>query len=280
VSIRTVFIVALALIFGISAMFGVQTLIRKPAPKPETVSVVVASVEVPRFATLSSNVLTTVDFPQELVPPGALTSVEDAIGRKVALPLIKNEPVLDGKLAARGTGPGMASGIPPGMRASTIQATVATGVAGFILPGSKVDVLLTVTRNEGPKDRIGGGRTSVLLEDVEIMAVDQRLDPPPENKIDVKDLRSITLLVTLDQAKRLTLAQSVGTLQLTLRNPEDKLSGNARAATLEDIGFPPEPAAPKAEEKAKTAPKPAKPKAYIRTLRGNYEGAVEIDSPE
>src|SRR5205823_733571 len=152
------------------------------------------------------------DYPKELVPASAVTRIEEVLERYVFIPLSKDDPVLDSKLLARGAGRGLAPLIPKGMRAFTIQTpNVATGVAGFILPGNKVDVLLTVnvegggsTRTppagrDGQRDRAEPalvdllqnvetwswawkaetrltGSTTTLLQNVEILAVDQRVD--------------------------------------------------------------------------------------------------------
>jgi Flp pilus assembly protein CpaB len=131
------------------------------------------------------------------------------------LRLLKDEPVANGKLAPKGSGRGMAALIPLGMRAFTIKTPgIASGVAGFVMRGHKVDVLLTMN-DVGANDQTGGGSTTTLLQNVEISAVDQNIDAPAENKMD-KDLRSVTLLVTPQQAKQLDLGQNKGTLRLAL----------------------------------------------------------------
>jgi pilus assembly protein CpaB len=280
VSIRSVLIVVLALVFGGSAAVGIGKL-RGPqtVAVTETVAVVVAAVDVPRFTTISAEMLKTQEYPKDLVPPGALASIADAVGRVSFSPLVMDEPILNGKLAALGAGRGMAAIIPKGMRAFTIQTpSISSSVAGFILPGNKVDVLLTVTGQEAHD--ANGSRTVTLLQQAEILAVDQRVEAPAENKVDVKELRSVTLLVTPDQASRLNLGQNKGVLHLSLRNPEDQVSANTRRATMSDLGLvdekPPEPAK---VEKPAVRPTPApKPRpVQIRTLRGAHEGRVIIE---
>src|SRR5690348_13711357 len=115
-------VVVLALFFGGSAAVGINALRSAPPPAaagPETVPVVVAAVDVPRFSTLSGVMLKTREFPKDMVPPGALTRAEDALDRVTLNQLVTDEPVLDAKLASRGAGRGMAPGIPEGMRAFT-----------------------------------------------------------------------------------------------------------------------------------------------------------------
>jgi pilus assembly protein CpaB len=275
--------VVLALVCGGSAAVGVGKF-RAPqtVAAPETVAVVVAALDVPRFTTVSAEMLKTQDYPKDLVPPGALTKIEDAVGRVTHSPLVKDEPILNGKLAALGAGRGMAAIIPRGMRAFTIQTpSISSSVAGFILPGNKVDVLLTVTPQGA--NETDGPRTVTLLQQVEILAVDQSVEAPASNKSDVKELRSVTLLVTPDQATKLNLGQNKGVLHLSLRNPEDKASANTRRVTMIDLGLGEEkpPEAPKVE-KPSAAPKVEKPApkpqpVHVRTLRGAHEGRVQID---
>lgn len=283
---RTLLIVTMALVFGLSAAIGVNLLVkqRTGGEAMETVPVVVAATDVPRGVSIAPNQIKTRDWPKHLVPSGALTSVEEARGRVTFHPIVKGEVVLEGKLTGKDSGRGLASMIPPGMRAFTIHTpSVASGVAGFILPGNKVDVLLTL-----PGDSTtGGGITTTLLQNLEILAVDQRLDPPSENRVDYRQLQSVTLLVTPDQAAKLDLGQNRGLLHLALRNPEDVSAAKTRPATLTDLQFyqekPSELQVVKSEE-ARVTPPPAEPlpppapaPLEIRTLRGMYHGVILID---
>lgn len=309
-SSRSILMVVLALVFGTSAAIGVGQLSRAPArveTNPETVSVVVAAKDVPRYTTLTADVLKLQPFPKNLVPPGSITRVEDAVDRVTDSHLVKGEAVLEGKLTAKGAGRGIGAVIPKGMRAVTIQTpNVATGVAGFVLPGSKVDVLFTM-RSGHQDDPNGGGLTRTLVQNVEILAVDQRIEAPADNKVDTRELRSVTLLVTPDQAAEIDLAQHAGTLHLTLRNHQDTEATTAGSATLHGIqgrqtAVDPrvkdfldkgtklladlEAAAKAAREKPAPVavapaptPKPEVPEAppRIRTLRSGIPGQVYIE---
>jgi pilus assembly protein CpaB len=264
-------VVVLALFFGGSAAIGINAL-RSPSPSgaaSETVPVVVAAVPVNRFTPLTSDMLTTRDFPKDLVPPGSITRMEDALDRVTLNQLVKDEPLLNAMLAARGSGRGMAPGIAPGMRAFTIQTpNVASGVAGFILPGNKVDVLLNI--NEGG----AGTLTTTLLQSVEILAVDQRVEAPADNKVDPNQLRSVTLLVTPEQALKLDLGQNRGTLHLSLRNPTDTATVQARPATMAELGVPqaaPPPAAIVPQQ-------PPPPPPQIRVIRWGAKGPEEREN--
>jgi pilus assembly protein CpaB len=239
VSFRTLVILGLALAFGGSAAVGVSALMgaKNTGGNSETVHIVVATADIPRGGMITSDLVKVRDCPKDLAPQGAITKMEDALDRSVFSPLVRDEPVIEGKLAPKGAGRGMAALIPKGMRAFTIQTpNITSGVAGFILPGNKVDVLLTVGAQQGD-DRTGGGSTTTLLQNIEILAVDQRIDAPVENKVDPNELRSVTLLIRPDEASLLDLGQSKGTLHLSLRNPEDEQDAHTRPATVNDLRF-------------------------------------------
>lgn len=231
-SIRTILLVLLAAVSGLSAAVGVKRFREQPAgPTVETVSILVAAEPLQRGAQVSSASVKVRDYPKELVPEGAITRLDDAVNRAAIIPLAKDDPLVECKLAAKGTGHGVAPLIPKGMRAFTITTSLVSGVAGFILPSNKVDVLLTIT-NHGTDDSTGGGSTITLLQNVEILAVDQRVDAPADNKVDPKELRSVTLLVTPQQAAELDLGQNKGTLHLSLRHPMDTAPTVTVPATL------------------------------------------------
>ena len=307
--VRTILVIGLAAICGLSAVVAVNRL-RGASPNvaSDTVPVVVAAMNIPRGTTVSEDLVQLRQWPKDLVPPGAITSMEDAVARAALNALIKHEPLLDGKLAAKDAGVGMAALVPTGMRAYTIHTpTVASGVAGFILPGNKVDVLLTVTERLWTGtigDATGGGSTTTLLQHVEILAVDQRLDAPPENMIDTAQLRSVTLLVSPDHAAKLSLAQTKGKLHLSLRNDEDTLPVNTQPVTLKSLRFQQEettgqgqvleslmnvlgrvfslggqdPVASTSETpEEETVAVPRAARLRIRTLRGTASGGVDLD---
>jgi pilus assembly protein CpaB len=257
----------LALLFGGSAAVGVNRYVtNKPgmARSVDLVPVVVAVEDIPRGASLTAGLVKTRDYPRGMQPPGTLAKVEDALDRAVFIPMVKGEPVLDGKLAPKGAKRGMAALVPNGLRAFTIHTpSVAAGVAGFVLPGNKVDLLLTV---EGKR----GSVTTTLVQNLEILAVDQRIDAPADNRVDPNQLRSVTLLVTPDQAAKLGLAQNKGALQLSLRNPQDDQLVNTSPARLSEFEGHREEVLMKAVAEPT---KPPPPQRFVTIYRGVW--AVE-----
>lgn len=241
--LQSILVVALALVFGGSAAVGVRSFVNSrgtAAPKADTVPVVVVIADISRGEMITSDVITMRNQTKDMVPAGALTKPEDAIGRVVAIQLVKDETVLAAKLLPKGARPGLEAFVLPGMRAFTIHTpTASSGVAGFVMPGNMVDVLLTVTDWESGENGKGtrGAITATLLQRVEVLAVDQHIDAPADNKVGAQEMRSVTLLVTPDQANLVDLGQNKGTLHLSLRNQKDEQDANTRPATTRDLPF-------------------------------------------
>jgi pilus assembly protein CpaB len=290
---QSIIAIVCAVVLGGSAAVLVRQTIGRSATSPiETVSVVVATKTIPSGTFVSSDLVKTRDYPKDLAPAGAITKAEDAQDRSAYATIVVGEPLLESKLSPKGQR-GLASQVADGMRAFTITTNVASGVAGFILPGNKVDVLLTFESAGGSHDPTGGGSSTTLLQNVEIMAVDQKVEAPAENRVDTTNLRSVTLLVTPSQAAKLSLGQTKGKLHLTLRNPKDQSEASVRPTTVNDIQFLSEAPVRPWDERAKDLikawgealakrppPTPAEPRAVpkksIRTIYGSIEGKVEL----
>ena len=160
-----------------------STLPAQPRPVVGPAPVVVAVVDLPRGASITPEEVKIKEFPRDLVPAGALSKLEDAVNRGIFVPLTKDEPVLESKLAPKGAGRGLSALIPPGMRAYSVKVPdVAQGVAGFILPGNRVDVLLSLGEISGTNET-GGGSTITLLQNVEILPSIRRWTPPRTTRL-------------------------------------------------------------------------------------------------
>ena len=237
-SIRTIFVVFLALLSGVGVAVGVMqssrpTITTEPTTETEPVLVAVANVERGRAVTEAD--IAVRDWPKGLAPADTLRSVEAAKGRAALGRILVGEVVREVKLAEQGRGLGLEPVIPEGMRAVSVTASrINTNVAGFVLPGSKVDVLLNL-KASGRDDNTGGGSTTTLLQAVEVLAVDQQQDAPESHQFDPRALASVTLLVTPEQANVLDLAQNMGTLSFALRNASDVENAEVTAATLAQI---------------------------------------------
>jgi pilus assembly protein CpaB len=151
----------------------------------------------------------------EAFPKGAFGKVEDVLDRPVVSNILLDEPILEGRLAAKGSGLGLAPTIPVGMRAVTVRVNDVAGVAGFVLPGMHVDVLVTGRPPNGD-----GDMTTTCLQNVLVLSAGQTMQPDARgNAINAP---TVTMLVTPEDAETLTLAGSDGHIQLILRNSSDQ----------------------------------------------------------
>jgi pilus assembly protein CpaB len=304
-SVRTICVIILALVCGLSATVGVNVLVSKRVQSPtiETKPVVVTKAGVPRGKMLSLDMVEIKQWPKTMIPEGVMVNLADVKDRAALQTLMAGEPLFESKLAARGAVGGMANLIPEGKRAYTVQTkTVNSNVAGFLLPGNLVDVLLTFRDNNqtGPT---GGGSTTTLLQSVEVLAVGAQVEQVDSNigSNGPEDVKSVTLLVTPEETTRLDLGQSLGMLSLSLRNPNDKGEAETTPATIQSIRFgqlkpsAEDPASvaisvPLASEPDKvivspespvTSIAPEKPPiASILTLRGQSWGQVHVQLPK
>jgi pilus assembly protein CpaB len=148
-------------------------------------------------------------------PKGAFTKVEDVLERPVVSNILLDEPILEGRLATRGSGLGLAPTIPVGMRAVSVRVNDVAGVAGFVIPGMHVDVLVTGKPPNGE-----GDMTSTCLQNIQVLSAGATMQPDARGT--AMPAPTVTLLVTPDQAETLTLAGADGKVQLVLRNSSDQ----------------------------------------------------------
>src|SRR6266436_1890681 len=204
--------------------------------------------------------------PVSLIPPGAFRAGAPIAGRGIVLPVSKGEIILSSKLAPEKAGSGLPSMIPPGMRAVSVRVNEVVAVAGFVVPGTRVDVLLT-------GNPVGGNepQTTTVLENVAVIAAGQKLERNAAGE--PQSTPVITLLVSPDDAQRLTLASSQGHIQLALRNPVDTKQMDLIATRANGLyrGGAPAPVAPRPSGVKKPVQAPvAPPDPYkVVIIRGN-----------
>jgi pilus assembly protein CpaB len=259
--------VALALGAFVSFVVYKNVLSRSSAGNEPGADVIVAANDIQVGAKLQDGDIRMVKVPASVVPPNSFRSRSQIIGRGVILPIQKGEFILPSKLAAENAGSGLPALIPPGMRAVSVRVNEVVAVAGFVIPGTRVDVLLT-----GNPMGANEPQTTTVLENVAVIAAGQRLERNAAGE--PQSTPVITLLVSPDDAQKLTLASSQGHIQLSLRNPVDtkKVDIASMKATglyknVVPVALPaphPKPA------KIAKAPAPAPPDAYkVEVIRGN-----------
>lgn len=202
-------------------------------------------------------------FPKDAVPAGAFSTVDSVVGQTTKVFMSAREPVTAAKLSSRGGGLSML--VRPNMRAASIEVNQISGVSGFVLPGDRVDVLITVDQSNGEN-----AMTRTLLQNVEVLAAGQKTQQQDNKPISVQ---AVTLLVDPQGAEVLAHAQHEGVIHLVLRNPDDQTKVDVSSfSTREMLGVAPRaPArAPRREEPPApvvvAAPQPADPPS-IRIIR-------------
>ncbi|HKK08796.1 MAG TPA: Flp pilus assembly protein CpaB [Gemmatimonadota bacterium] len=219
---RVGIILVLALVAGgLAAYLAITFLGRskqqeQAGTQPRQVQVAVAAKDLPVGAILKPTDVKLVPWPAEAVPAGYATSVEEVVGRGVITGVKTNEPLLASRLARKEAGGGLPITIPEGMRAMSVRVNEVIGVAGFVLPGTHVDVLVTLSDEQSSS----GARTEVLLQNLTVLSAGQEIQQDQNGK--PRSVPVVTLLVTPEQAEQLTLAATHGQLQLALRNTLDE----------------------------------------------------------
>jgi pilus assembly protein CpaB len=212
---RLLMIGALALVLGlVASMYVYRSLQARSGPGAESgVDVIVAANDLQVGARVEEHDIKIIKIPGVDLPPGAPRRRSDVLGHGVIVPISKGEFILPNRLAGENAGSGLPSLIPPGMRAVSVRVNEVVSVAGFVTPGTRVDVLLTGTPGGGEQ------QTTTVLQNVAVLASGHTLERTATGEAQTTAV--ITLLVSPDDAQRLTLASSEGHIQLALRNPLD-----------------------------------------------------------
>jgi len=236
-------VLALVLALGVSGLFTwwLSRKVSKPAAAaPVRRQYVAAAVNLDAGEMLHPTSLNLIDWPENAPLQGAFAKPEDVVGRIVMFPLAAGQPILERQLSAPGSASGLAVKIPEGMRAISLKSDDVVGVAGFLLPGTYVDVLVTY-HTAATSEPI----TATILQDVQVLAAGQKFQPDPEGKAASVDV--VTLLVKPEDAERVVLATSQGLVHFVLRNGSDKTSAKQTAIQLSQLegGAPPVAAGPR-----------------------------------
>ena len=246
--------------------FWISKKFAKPvAAAPIKVQYVAAVHNLDQGETLQKNNLTLVDWSGAGKLEGAFAKPDDLVGRTVMYPLAAGEPILDRQLLAAGVGLGLSTKIPDGMRAISLKTDQVVGVAGFMLPGTHVDVLVTYHTPTNP-DPV----TSTVLQDAQIIAAGQKMQPDPEGKPTTVDV--VTLLVNPNDAERVVLASAQGTVHFVLRNGVDHVQLADNPADISELGGAPKPVVSRGGVRKAAAPAVPQPRIYtVQTVAGGKQ---------
>jgi pilus assembly protein CpaB len=239
--ISAVLMIVVALVFGALAVFVAQSWLNsqndarlKNMPQPvamKTRKIVVADAPLRFGVEMTARNLREVPWPEHAVPDGSFASIDALLsaGKRMVLTAIaENEPILASKITGPGQRATLSAVITPGMKAVTVRVSDIEGVAGFVLPGDRVDVFLTRNAERG-----GAGSSDVVLQNIRVLAIDQIADDRIDKPAVVK---AVTLEVDTVEGQKVSLAASTGTLTLALRKAGDTQAQATRQVTTEDLG--------------------------------------------
>jgi pilus assembly protein CpaB len=253
-------------------LVSVRILASKPV---STTQVVAAAKDIPLGAVLTTADLTTMTL-GGTPPKGAILKPEDAIGRGVITQISQGEPILDGQLAGLGSGGGLAPTIPQGMRACAVRVDEVVGVAGFVTPGMRVDVL--ASGNPPGEGASQGVVTETILQNIQVLSAGTDIQRDAEGK--PQQVQVVNLLVTPEQAQLLSLAANSLKIQLVLRNPLDTQVIKVPATAMSNLFGDQAPPAATHERAPRGPAKPATKPYSIVVMNGNKTTDEKFASPE
>jgi len=214
---RTLIVLAVAVVVAAVASLSIYRAVQRiPERQVEVASVyaVVASKPLPTGTLLTVDDVKLVAWPARTQVPGAFSKVDAVVNRGLIGPVLENEPITESKLAPTGVGAGLPPAIPAGMRAISVKVNEVIGVAGFVTPGTRVDVVVTVNRQQ--QDSM----SRIVVSNVQVLTAGTKIDPGKKEGEAIPS-SVVTLMVTPDDAERIALASQEGHIMLTLRNPLD-----------------------------------------------------------
>lgn len=261
--IRLFVVLGLAIVLGGTFAYATYQYIQnRPVQQVRlpTTPVVVAAADLALGMELRREDLRVIAWPADAVPGGSFKDPQEVLGRGLVLPVVQNEALLPSKLAPVGAGAGLPPVIPEGMRAVSVRVNDVIGVAGYVLPGTRVDVVATVSPTNQQTDMT----SKVVLTNVLVLAAGTRIERDVEQNKPIS-VSVVTLMVDPADAERLTLASTEGKIQLALRNPLDQTAPRTpgiRPAVL--LGYAP-PRAPRPAAR----PLPPPPPPTVEIIRGD-----------
>src|SRR6266478_2873127 len=254
-------IAALVISLGISSVFYVRIARTQASTRPKTKRVVAAAVALQPGTPITAENLTEISWPANVPLEGLIEKKQDVAGHVLMYAVAANEPVLQRDLAASAS-LGLSAKIPDGMRATAVKTNEVMNIAGFIFPGSHVDVLVTLK----PENNALSTETRTVLQNVQVLSTGTKMDPDPNGK--PENVNVVTLLVSPEQSEKLALAQNQGTIHFVLRNGGDSASPDVRPVDFAELaGIAKKPLEPEMKHVKQAAAAVKAPDVYtVETL--------------
>jgi pilus assembly protein CpaB len=284
---RAIAMIVISLLVGLVAVVIATNWITQQANQAST-KVVVARTDIDLGSKLSPEALTSVDWPSKSIPPGAFTDPAKLDARVLKTSITRGEPILENKLAPIGTKGGLSAVVPAGKRAMTVRVNDVIGVAGFALPGNFVDIVVNTQSDAPPKGPANKkvavttkdlNISKIVLQHILVLAVAQEVS---HDDTKPKVVNAVTLEVTPEEAEKLDLARSVGTLSLVLRNQVDPTPAGTYGATKESLlGMPMPVAQPQyqpmpAQPRKSAAPRVMRKRITVAKIESSRSNCVEV----
>jgi pilus assembly protein CpaB len=220
-------VLALAIAGVVSYAFYARVRLQQ-AQSCTVVKVVAASKQLSAGSPISADSVALIDWPSSMPLTGAYTKPDEVIGRSLIYPVDQHQPILEHDVALAGSGIGLTVKIPEGMRAVSVRSNDVVGVAGFLYPGSHVDVLVTSRVENSPTPV-----TQTVLPNVEVLVAGQKIEPDPTGKPETVNV--VTLLLKPEDGEKLVLASSQGSIQFVLRNGADQNTPDTKPVDMTDL---------------------------------------------
>jgi pilus assembly protein CpaB len=250
-----------AMLAGIITYFFSKQM-RLSRARHATTGIVAAVNDLPSGATLTAKDVALVDWPTNLSLAGSFDKIDDVVGKPLLYPLVAREPILKRDLGLEGSGIGISGRIPTGMRATAVRSNEIVGVAGFLYPGSRVDVMVTYT----PPGGGSGPVTQTVLQNVEVLTAGQTIEPDPQGK--PQTVNVVTLLVSPEDSQKLQLASSQGVIQFVLRSGVDQKSVDLHPTHLDQLASDKPPAPVPGKTMPKKVAQVSKPIYILEVIQG------------
>lgn len=231
---KSLLLLALALGCGLVASIGIsQVMENQGAPAAETAKIWIALHNINLGDPIEEGMIRLEEWPKDKVPRGAISDIKDIEGRRPRTAIIEGEPILEGKLLAQGQIADPIKSIPPDMRLKTIAVDAEKSAAGLLGPGDRVDVQLFVRKDE--RNGISATQSKVILQNIRVFAVDQTVQRSPDGSEERTIAKTVSLMLSPEQASKLALAEQIGEISLIPRNPDDQQVTAWTEVTIEDL---------------------------------------------